>query len=1215
MLKKITKRTFLLLVALTLSLVMKASYLRNVPQKLVQPNGEIVNCFATGDEFYHWLHDEEGYTIVQSPQNGYFYYAILVNDELIPSQHVVGKISPSKVGLKPRINISSKKMNSIRTNFLNLEKLYNAKNKVVFNGSQKVNTNGTINNLVVYIRFAGESEYSTNQSTYTVKFNSSTEGTLSLHNYYNEVSYGSLNITSTFFPTNDGSTIVSYQDSHDRNYFLKYNASTNPTGYLDEDGRLLREHTLLKSAVDYVASQVSPSLDIDNDSDGKVDNVCFIVQGSAAGWSELLWPHRWSLYSQTATINGKRVYDYNFQLQNSLDVSVLCHEMFHSLGAPDLYHYEEGNPDPVGVWDLMNSDNAQHMTQYMKYKYGKWISSIPEITTSGDYSLNPVFTKDNSCYKIKSPYSGSEYFVIEYRKKEKLDAVLPNEGLLVYRINNDAAGQGNRNGPPDELYVYRPNGSLTSEGSLSEAPFSANLNKTAINDKTNPDAFLSTGGVGGLNISNISAIGSTISFHVDMVTPLTTDVAVTKIITPQSGSYLGSNEKVKVTVSNLGSSDITPGIKVNYSLNEGSIVSEDFIGTLANGATSTFEFSTPLDLSISGDFTLKVYTTLTGDLNTANDTTISVISSNPPLEYLASLVTTNVGTYTEIASGTLITADQVKDGFSLPVTFPDGFVFNYCSKEFSKFILSTNGFIKLGDENPSSRALYFTAPQTADGGIFNSTNSADNYIIAPFSHDLVPGNGGAEYRMDIAGTAPNRIVTIQFKNVRDNDANMANQYSSMNFQVKLYETSNIIEFVYGQWVESTNTSAYKTSLCGLRGKNNSNEQLLALNKGSLMAWSEMTFANSNYSTTATLNFGNGDRPAPENGRTYRLNPRQANDLSVNRIFTMGYLPVSYGTPHAISATITNYGTSTQNNVSVSLNVTGSNTFSAPSVSIPTIEPFDTVMVTFADFSPTVIGTNSITVSVPDDDLNINNSQTATQNITSNKFGYAFSTSVPESAYKGSFAAVCKYHINGSAKISSVEAMILNNSTEMTGKTTRAYVYNASGTKIGQSNVFTVTSGNLGTWVSLAITTPPQVTDADFYVGLDCSTSYFAAYETEIPTRPNTFYKIPVAGGTLVEFGNDAALMFRAVLTPTTAIKPNNASSIIIYSNSQSIFVDIPELKGTSEIAVYNIIGNQVYKNVNPSQGLNTIEENFSAGTYIVKVIVGKEVKTQKVIIK
>lgn len=1213
------KKIMLFFAAFLFASTVEASYLKNVPQKLVQPNGVVVNCYATGDEFYHWMHDEDGFTIVQNPETGYFCYAILSGDKLIASPYIVGDMAPSSVGLKPWINISSKTMGEMRDQYLNQARAYSMQKTGRYSGPVKVQSKGSINNVVVYIRFAGESEYTASQSSIGDLFNSKTEGYLSMHNYYDEVSYGTLNIETHFLPSNNGTQIISYQDSHTRNYFQEYNATTNPIGYVPDDNnteRTAREHTLLQSAINSVANQLDPSINIDNDGDGYVDNVCFIAQGAPGAWSSLLWPHKWQLHTKDAYINGKKVWVYNFQLQTVLNTSVLCHEMFHSLGAPDLYHYNDGAPDPVGPWDLMNQDNGQHMTQYMKYRYGKWISEIPEILTSGDYTLNPVFTKENSCYKINSPYSTSEFFVVEYRKKEKLDARLPGEGLLIYRIDGNADGAGNKNGPPDEVYVYRPGGSLETNGTLVNAPLNLTNGRVTLNDKTDPNSFLSDGGVGGLSISNVSAAGATITFHVDIVTPTTKDVAVTKIVTPVGGSALTSSEKVSAVVSNLGTNTITSGLKVNYRINKGSVVSQDFVGSLVAGASVPFEFTTPVDFSAAGDYQLEVFTTLAEDLNNANDTVTTVIKNAAELEYKAALARTLVETYTELTSGSVIAVDQVKDGLSAPITFPDGFEFKYCGQAYTKFILSSNGFIKLGDQNPT-RSLYFSAPQTADEGLFNSASDLDNNIIAPFNHDLVAGNGGAEYRMDISGTAPNRVVTIQFKNVSDNGALAATQYSSMNFQIKLYETTRVIDFVFGNWTSSANASAYKTSLSGLRGLGNLPSQLLAINKGSGVEWSDVTFANGNYSTTATLNFGNtvgGTRPAPVSGQVIRLTPQQENDVAVLDVYTMAQLPLNFGAPHKIQAVISNNGKTVKADVNVNLSVSGANSFTPAAVVIPTLNPGDTVIVNFDNFTPTALGENSVTVSLADDDYSANNTKSVAQTITSGTYSFAATGATAESAFKGSFVAVCKYHVTGSAKVTSVDAMILNNSV-LSAQTTKAYVFNKSGVVVGQSNSFTTSANSLGKWVSFAILTPPTISDADYYVGLDCSTSYFAAYQTEKPMRAGAFYQIPVGGGTPVEVDKDLRFMFRANVSTVTAVETEEATDIRIYSDTKVLFVEIPTLNAASQLVVYNILGNQVYRTSNLSQGLIRIENNFNPGIYIVRLSNGDKVYTQRVVMQ
>jgi len=47
------------------SFLLQAAWLQNEPMVVSQPNGTEIHCFATGDEFYNWLHDADNYTIIQ----------------------------------------------------------------------------------------------------------------------------------------------------------------------------------------------------------------------------------------------------------------------------------------------------------------------------------------------------------------------------------------------------------------------------------------------------------------------------------------------------------------------------------------------------------------------------------------------------------------------------------------------------------------------------------------------------------------------------------------------------------------------------------------------------------------------------------------------------------------------------------------------------------------------------------------------------------------------------------------------------------------------------------------------------------------------------------------------------------------------------------------------------------------------------------------------
>ena len=510
----IVKRFVTTFVWLVLLLPMTfAAYLKNVPQTLVQPNGDTLHCFATGDEFYHRLHDANGYTIILDKSTGYYVYADKAGDQLVPTSYIAGRTNPVEAGLTPNLSISAAQWRERRRMW---ESAVPASNRSQTRSGDW--NHGHINNIVIFIRFADDAPFVNNFSDVEAMFNESTSGYNSMYNYFKAATYDQLTITSTFYPTQSGTTILSYQDTYNRSYFEPY-SDINQEGY-SADERLPRENALLARAVNAVASQIPTNLDLDNNSDGCVDNVCFVVRGNVGEWNDLLWPHRTQMYYSTARINGKRVRDYNFQLADATSYftpSVLCHEMNHSLGAPDLYHYDDNYRDleSVSVWDLMhqNTNPPQHMGAYMKYHYGNWISDIPEITECGTYSIRSLGSSaTNNCYKIASPNS-NEFFVLEYRNtNDPFEGTLPSSGLLVYRINTDFRGNANYDGETvfDEVYLYRPNGTFYDNGNIYWAAFSQESGRTEMNANTNPYPFLTDGTivpVGDFTLRNISSAG------------------------------------------------------------------------------------------------------------------------------------------------------------------------------------------------------------------------------------------------------------------------------------------------------------------------------------------------------------------------------------------------------------------------------------------------------------------------------------------------------------------------------------------------------------------------------------------------------------------------------------------------------------------------------------------------------------------------------------
>lgn len=660
------KRALFFIVMFGFSFFAKAAYLENVPMTLTQPDGTKLECFASGDECYNYLHDAQGFTIIQDHANGFYVYADLQDGELVPTDLVAGRSNPA-VRLKPYLNISPEKRMEKR-------KVWDVPEHLRKPEVRNRDTNhGTLNNLVIFIRFADDGEFENTFSSVNNMFNENQSG-VSMQSYFKEVSYNQINIPTTFYPAPDGENILSYQDTYNRSFFQSYDATTNPNGYNGDDERTEREHALLERAVNYITANnmIPGNLNIDYDDDGYVDNVCFVVRGNVGAWNSLLWPHQWSLYTRAVYINSKRVYTFNFQLADAVgyfNTSTMCHEMNHSLGAPDLYHYSYTGPTPVGSWDLMQSHATppQHMGAYMKYKYGNWIDEIPEITEPGVYTLHDISSSTNNCYKIASPES-KQYYVLEYRKKS-VEAAIPGTGLLIYRINTDEEGYGNRywDGVTrfDEVYIFRPNGTTTVEGWINSAYFSAGSGRTAFDATTNPKPFLIDGTVdNNLMISEISAAGETISFRVgsacDAPANLTASLSGNEVTLTwdavediesysviRNGAVVADNVSVTTYVDNLSSYGT-----YSYCV----------LGNCPNGGNSLASNSADVNYAYPG----PVVTDLTGDVN-GNIVTLEWTepeSRTATLYYGTSL--TNIASYNYWAQ--VYEPSQLADCFGMAVS-------------------------------------------------------------------------------------------------------------------------------------------------------------------------------------------------------------------------------------------------------------------------------------------------------------------------------------------------------------------------------------------------------------------------------------------------------------------------------------------------------------------------------------------------------------------
>lgn len=100
--------------------------------------------------------------------------------------------------------------------------------------------------------------------------------------------------------------------------------------------------------------------------------------------------------------------------------------------------------------------------------------------------------------------------------------------------------------------------------------------------------------------------------------PAPDDIGVLSIDTPVDGVTYTATEPITVTIRNFGSNDIT-NPPVQYTIDGGAPVVENYSGTIVAGASESYTFTATADLSSNGTFTIAAKTNLPGDSNTGND--------------------------------------------------------------------------------------------------------------------------------------------------------------------------------------------------------------------------------------------------------------------------------------------------------------------------------------------------------------------------------------------------------------------------------------------------------------------------------------------------------------------------------------------------------------------------------------------------------------------
>lgn len=460
-------------------------------ERFQEPDGTVASVFASGDQYYNYLHDAKGRILVPDGE-GYLRYAESADGKPVATatRWNAEERSVLKTNTMFASDVDFEKNPELRNEFgamgaaidvSNLDR--SAQNAYREGAADNAAADETaeipkIVNSVVFLRFPDESERIVTEGV--LRSLSNIDGQdATLNDYFRSVSSETFGFYNVLPYLEDGSIFV-YTAPNPISYYRSVDSSGLKRQR--EEGKLLGG--ALEAAKPYLEKGIADSgLKTDADGDGSVDSVTFLVLSDEPGsnaWNTLLWPHQWSFGSVfvTETLGNAKADRYLFMFTSSSRFfPVLTHEMGHVVGAPDLYHYSDSY-DPVGYYDNMASSSGASPNLWLTATREKYLADavgahqVSEITENWDgYTLKATSSaaqKDLLAYKIR--LNASEWLYIEYRQPNAgrydnnfdLRFSSAQSGLVVYRVKEGVYGNDEAKAPgsgyyssPDEIYVFR----------------------------------------------------------------------------------------------------------------------------------------------------------------------------------------------------------------------------------------------------------------------------------------------------------------------------------------------------------------------------------------------------------------------------------------------------------------------------------------------------------------------------------------------------------------------------------------------------------------------------------------------------------------------------------------------------------------------------------------------------------------------------------------
>ena len=269
----------------------------------------------------------------------------------------------------------------------------------------------------------------------------------SVHQYFFDQSWGQYDLQLDVY----GPVTVSKEMA----YYGQDGSKTGADQHADE---------LVVEACQLAAAQGADFSPYDYNNDGKVDWVVVLFAGlgqNDGGAANTIWPHQSDLSrtGKAIQLNGKTVDHYC--ILNEIDgvtkvrsgIGTFCHEFSHVMGLPDFYATtQDASHRTLGSWDIMDygsyNNNGNTPPNYSAYE--RWFMGWFQprlVNQDASVILPPMVETAGAVYMTENGDAISDiltpspntFYMFENRKRTGWDKYLKGSGLMITKIKWSAS--------------------------------------------------------------------------------------------------------------------------------------------------------------------------------------------------------------------------------------------------------------------------------------------------------------------------------------------------------------------------------------------------------------------------------------------------------------------------------------------------------------------------------------------------------------------------------------------------------------------------------------------------------------------------------------------------------------------------------------------------------------------------------------------------------